>query len=303
MSEDIKKTHIREVYINMKKKNCEYCNKVFTVSITHPKQRFCSISCSKKTLTVEKENKIIKDYIKGYSLPKLSKKYNIGLETCRQVLIRNNIQRRGFDSNRKYNINHKCFDEINSSNSAYWLGFMVADGNVSSTDNCISMELKDVEHIEKFRSFVSSNSPIRGPRKNCYKISLYSANIKKSLSTFGVCPQKTFCTRAPDIPERFGSDFLRGCFDCDGSIGKRKDGWWNISFCGTFDMVDGFSKFISSNTDIEYKHPRKNHSIFRVLYGGSHLPRKIAKILYYRAEIYLDRKKVLVDELIGEDSR
>ena len=58
---------------------------------------------------------------------------------------------------RKYNLNENFFDELNEK-SAYWLGFLYADGYVSSYENSIGISLKseDINHLEKFKNFLNS---------------------------------------------------------------------------------------------------------------------------------------------------
>lgn len=53
----------------------------------------------------------------------------------------------------KYNEN--CFSTI-TAESAYWLGFMYADGYVGSTRNTVGISLmkSDFNHLQKFSKFI-----------------------------------------------------------------------------------------------------------------------------------------------------
>ena len=57
---------------------------------------------------------------------------------------------------RNYPRNSNYFTNIDSSEKAYWLGFMYADGTVSSKTNTIALGLKDEEHVEKFKQAIGA---------------------------------------------------------------------------------------------------------------------------------------------------
>lgn len=66
---------------------------------------------------------------------------------------------------RKYTINETVFSNINEY-SAYWLGFLVADGylphkNVAKGNQIIlDIGTRDYNHLVKFKEFCGNNSPI-----------------------------------------------------------------------------------------------------------------------------------------------
>ena len=70
---------------------------------------------------------------------------------------------------RIYTINENVFNEI-TEESAYWIGFLMADGCIATRKSSPYISLRisevDIEHIEKFRSFLGSN----------HKIGVYSNN-------------------------------------------------------------------------------------------------------------------------------
>lgn len=59
------------------------------------------------------------------------------------------------------NILHN-FEIIDTEEKAYWLGFLYADGSVSSSEDKIELGLaeQDMHHIEKFRDFIGINNKI-----------------------------------------------------------------------------------------------------------------------------------------------
>jgi hypothetical protein len=54
------------------------------------------------------------------------------------------------------------FKNLNDPNVQYWLGWLATDGYISHSENRItlSLSIKDIDVIEKFRDFVSPNLKI-----------------------------------------------------------------------------------------------------------------------------------------------
>ena len=52
--------------------------------------------------------------------------------------------------------NDTIFESIDTEEKAYWLGFLYADGSISSTNNTIELSLKssDINHLIKFKYFL-----------------------------------------------------------------------------------------------------------------------------------------------------
>ena len=59
------------------------------------------------------------------------------------------------ESKKKYKLNEHCFDEIDTEEKAYWLGFIAADGCVYKNSNAwrlqINLKSSDKHHLEKFQ--------------------------------------------------------------------------------------------------------------------------------------------------------
>lgn len=59
--------------------------------------------------------------------------------------------------------NEHIFDNIDTEEKAYWLGFIFADGYISSLNAKyknvfeLSLSIKDLNHIKKFNSFMEYN--------------------------------------------------------------------------------------------------------------------------------------------------
>lgn len=120
----------------------------------------------------------------------------------------------------KYN---NIFSDINEI-SAYWLGFLWADGSLSN--NVLELEIKstDEEHLLKLVNSLtklSTPSVYRRTRHNAStsRISITDKCIANSLRELGF--NKKSIRIIPNIPENMIVHFIRGYFDGDGSYQYR----------------------------------------------------------------------------------
>ena len=100
---------------------------------------------------------------------------------------------------RKYNLNENFFDELNEK-SAYWLGFLYADGGVrmkNGRSGELRLKLKETDkgHIQKFLVDLGSNTPLKcgisktDNAKFCYVL-INSNHIVKKLFELGCVQNK-----------------------------------------------------------------------------------------------------------------
>lgn len=162
------------------------------------------------------------------TLKELEKKYKCGKSTISRILKEEGIKIRNryHDIKLKYN-----FYKIDSEESAYWLGFIYADGSItySPDDNKtryileIGLAEKDKEHIEKFIFFIGSHCKITYREKTkSYRVIISSKEMIINLHNLGIIKNKTYINNIEklwsNIPKEFQKDFIRGYFDGDGHI-------------------------------------------------------------------------------------
>ena len=70
--------------------------------------------------------------------------------------VQNKMRILGLQKPDKYYYNKHFFDVIDTEEKAYWLGFMYADGYITSKSFRIglSLAIKDIEHLRKFNAFL-----------------------------------------------------------------------------------------------------------------------------------------------------
>ena len=112
----------------------------------------------KLILSNEELNNIIQDYTSNISMRELIKKYHHDRNTLKRILQENGIILRNRTTalkcspkkqeadilKRKYKINDNYF-AIQNDKMAYMLGFLMADGNVSKTENLIQINLSEMD--------------------------------------------------------------------------------------------------------------------------------------------------------------
>ena len=158
-----------------------------------------------------------------------------------------------------WKFNKAFFDEW-SSEMAYVLGFLFADGYVfkNPRGSCFFCFCStDKEIVRKIRDVLQSNHKIglkfrnkSNPKwKDAYVLQIGSKEVFKKLGAFGVIPNKSLVIRFPKVPPEFLGDFVRGYFDGDGCVHFakywRKDrGKWKWQFTSSF--ISGSKRFLGS---------------------------------------------------------
>lgn len=244
--------------------------------------------------------RVCKDYSNGMSSEKLATVYNVSSVAIRGILNRRGIKRRtNAESHKKYGVNDTIFEDIDTPDKAYWIGFLMADGYI--TRNCIQLGLKheDMPHAEKFRTFCESDHPLKTIVSNGYtsaRLSIYSKTMVADLKKLGVVNKKTFITEYPEIDKSLNQHFIRGYFDGDGSISLSKNRnninpTWSI--IGTSKLLGKIREIMQTGCDLnEVKlNNTKSNNIYSLVYGGKKQCENIYKYLYYHSDTYLERKK------------
>lgn len=255
----------------------------------------------KKQISKEQQEKIIYNYtILNMGLRKSGKEFNFSDKIVKKILLENNISIKTVGGKRKYLINDNYFD-IENSNMAYIMGFWAADGNVSSTENRLDLELAsiDKEILEKINIEIGNTRPIKtyqcanGYEKN--KVLFWSENIKKRFIEYGIVPNKTYSKNFSlpfKLNKKYWIDYIRGFFDGDGCV--KKTGY-SLTFelnSLNKDFLIGIQSFFKEYYQIETKISIANNRekpLYR-LYCYSENAKKIFNVLYTPNSLFLKRK-------------
>lgn len=205
------------------------------------------------------------------------------------------------------------FSNIDTEVKAYWLGFITTDGCVLGDNRLvINLGVADRGHLSKLladlgclerKIYTYLNN------KGCEYDSVHinSKEIVRDLKQLGIMNRKTFTVKPWSGPPELMRHYWRGCVDGDGWIcnrmtsGKYKNRILGVGFCGNTYMVEGFRDFVASMLG-EAPLITPDKTIFKLYVGGIRNPSKLADILYGNAKVFLDRKYLLAQKLIGAES-
>jgi hypothetical protein len=122
-------------------------------------------------------------------------------------------------------INKSYFDEIDTSEKAYWLGFLYGDGSVvKNTENSNGVQLavqeSDREVIENYKDALESEHTIT-ESNGAVSLNFWTDSLVSDLKRHGLTRNKTRSDSTPNLTNNIlQAAFIRGLFDADGHWGE-----------------------------------------------------------------------------------
>jgi hypothetical protein len=202
----------------------------------------------------------------------------------------------------------KVFDIIDTEEKAYWLGFIYADGYISSDpiDNekyarymfeC-SLQLSDMNHLEKMRKFFKLRASLGIDDHRC-RLGFSSKHLWETLNNYGCTPRKSLTLKFPNESMFKPSDrysksdllihFIRGYWDGDGCLTYKRPNYPTISCVSTQDFLDGVQNVFDTDKNI-YNNEINGNTVTKVLKYNGKEAYNFTKLMYRNSTIYLDRK-------------
>lgn len=205
------------------------------------------------------------------------------------------------DKRRIYSCNDDTFDTI-SNESAYWLGYIVADGSIVDNTLRFTVSINDIEQLEKFKIFSNSESNINHHKSHyednngihffdACSLKITSTKMVNDLNKYGIIQGKKYkdIDYLCYIPLAYRMDFISGLFDGDGSVGQYNNRI-TLTICSTFKMTSNIIDILNDNKisssvqkrksiDVIYIAGKSNLAKFYKLYNkGNRLSRKLNKM-------------------------
>jgi len=229
-----------------------------------------------RAFTPEMDEVIGKRYEDGENLPQLSEVYGINQMTIRRAIMRSGRQTRSKKVALKhYSLNENAFTEL-SSDSAYWIGFLMADGciidrkqNKQSWVIAVSLKSKDRLHLAKLASFLSYDGHIGDSQsRNDASLKVISDTLTTDLMKWGLAVRKSL-NEKPNKALLFNPDYWRGEMDGDGSIWIAKGnnpGEYDpaISLVGGEYLITKFAEFVRSFTTTKANPSQNKFGMWRL---------------------------------------
>lgn len=223
----------------------------------------------KRFFNPEQEQDIINRYTElKQGTKEIGKDLGFSQTAIHNCLKRNNIPRRSAaDAKREYSVNESYFDEIDSPDKAYWLGWLWTDGTIATSKRTIQINLheKDKRILETLNSLIGNERPLRlkkyegilvefpdgvmGYRGNQVFLTIHSRRIWERVQQLGCPPHKSLIIDFPEwMPDNLFFHFLRAVNDGDGGFGKSDKPYMSIS--GSENFIKNLQQRLTEITGI-----------------------------------------------------
>lgn len=238
-----------------------------------------------------------------------SKKLKINYKTYRTYAIRLNCFKtnqsgKGMDKKSihkpGYEFNEHYFDDIDSNEKAYFLGFIAADGGVERQKGPLSFNLqkRDKEILIKFCECIGYDTSHIGEYtsgflyKGTWKIieachlKLCSKYLAKSLSNYNIIPAKSNIDNNLfyNIPDKYKYAWLAGYIDGDGHIGKES---YVVEIVSNYKTIINIYDFLKLDLKIEGKIRQIGKITYTLAYHKKEYVRKILDKYLHESPIHL----------------
>ena len=224
-----------------------------------------------------------------------------------------NLRHKKYIRNKNNFIDENYFENIDTENKTYFLGYIMADGNIYRYEDgrlqfSIKLKSTDKDIIYKFAErikfdkdkIIFRSSKRKNTITNSVEIKTYNTVFCENLIKHGINPRKSGNEKIPNtIPKNLIKHFIRGFVDGDGSLScNKKKTVFNV--CSTSeDIISAIQKIFELDANIKInKYYTKN--IYTLQSAKRKTVYLLCKYLYENSEIYLDRKYNIAMNIIEE---
>ena len=240
-------------------------------------------------------------YNNGYTTYQIEAELGIAAETVQRWMRKAGIIRHRGPQSKVQNENF--FETIDNEEKAYYLGWLMADANLSITNGQYSLKIhignKDSCVIEQFlRDINASYIPYNKTNKEGYEsvyISITSIQMCKDLMNYGIQPRKSGNEIFPEIPLELEKHFIRGYFDGDGITCIKKEK--RSGFIAPHNVLEEIQARL--NTDYKMRHCGSETSGVEYFQSGKKFSKKLYDYIYTDATIWMPRKRMRMDIICG----
>jgi hypothetical protein len=163
-----------------------------------------------------------------------------------------------------YTCDYHYFDEIDTEEKAYWLGFLTADGWINKNDKSnagvtgVELQYGDINHLKKFNKSIGGNYQITDRWRTCSlskdkdkkyhmcNIRIFSLTMYDALVNKGFTKDKSYDFHIPNLRKDLIKHYIRGYFDGDGCLCFTNQSF-NINFTTASKMlIDDVANILKS---------------------------------------------------------
>jgi hypothetical protein len=255
------------------------------------------------------DDEVVRLYDSGLSQAALALMFGV-TQTC----IGTRLRKRGVSIRPKtalriHSLRETAFDVI-TEQSAYWLGFLMADGSVTSSKgkNAVSVcaSVKDFSHLDALRKWLHATCPVTRYISKCSNGALVkmcvfrfsSERIVAALARYGVVPTKSLTAKVSN-DLKTDRHFWRGVLDGDGCLGIYGMSTPLVHLSGSLYLCQQFAGFASQSLGLKYRARVTKIGRYAIFRLGSNNARVMASALYSNCTIYLPRKHAIAQRIIS----
>lgn len=262
-----------------------------------------TIDC--KNNRIKRNKEIIHRYKNGEIPTSFCKELGVTYATVYQQLKKADVKVNKPGDVRKYKVNENYFNRL-TPESAYWLGFILADGCVTNQNYLkIALASKDKDHLEKFKRSIQTEAPIKDTIIGKNKLSCLNICSKKIclvLNSYGINQRKSCSHGTPKIPSKLLAQMYLGYFDGDGWIHnlKKRRGNCLSGIISTKLFCNDFIKWARKNTKANVHLRKCKIRNMAIVCWSTISSIHLMYDLYNRTPIWLSRKRKYYYDLITE---
>lgn len=237
-------------------------------------------------------NEIKSRYLQGETAKSIADSLGTYNTTIRRILMRQHVKLRGpSEALSKINVDKFL---ISSPTRDYWLGFLAADGHISSSKFAIEINVaeKDKRHLQKYADWLEIGLKCYKHKKfnvNQYRAVFCNKQAHSYLVDIGITPRKSRTIKL-NIP--LNSHILRGIIDGDGYVRKvgRNKSYVEIASCSE-PLVNQIASFLhKEGIAISSIREASNDLKLICLYSQEQV-KKLYNLVYKDAAVFLERKQ------------
>lgn len=249
-------------------------------------------------------------YQNGEKVSDLKKEYNMSQANLNALMRYRNIPQRGT----QHFCNFRYFENIDTEDKAYFLGFIYADGNLYRNSMKITIRDYDIDVLEKLKKYMNSNHPIyKKPlsdwsgkevlkKDGIVELIISQKKIREDLNKHGVFPNKTHTLESlpSTVSDKLIKHFIRGYIDGDGSFGRyvHNDGYErsSVNIVGTKKFLIELSHKVSQLTGINFnttlydRYPERETNTRALTMTGNEKVLDFLNWVYDSSTVYMNRK-------------
>lgn len=263
--------------------------------------------------TKQEIQQLCADYENGLPMNQVAEGHSLSLATVKRHLHANKTttrKRSDYPVWRKYFCNNAFFNNVDSEQKAYWLGFIAADGCVKV--RCqnrytlyIGLKYSDRQHLQTFLNHLGSDNPVNISRIMGYKqarIEISSKQLCQSLIRLGITPRKSLTLEMPPLLGKLTHHYIRGYFDGDGSvsIAKNQQDVAVVFTCGSLNHLATMQQHLHKELNLHgYPIYQNNSNNVKRLTYTSTFAKRLLRYIYSGATVYLPRKWPIARAAMG----